>query len=187
MSWYHCKLASSTSVQASRKRSDVDVILSEYGTLTSIHAPRKRSDHRIMEAGAKRVTSIHAPRKRSDKKIPLKSVNLRDFNPRSPKEERLTYLVIIDKNTGTSIHAPRKRSDTYISTFSKNKLKLQSTLPERGATTDKNLASYLHIGLQSTLPERGATTRTIYTNINNRYFNPRSPKEERRNTNSHSR
>ena len=157
MSWYHCKLASSTSVQASRKRSDVDVILSEYGTLTSIHAPRKRSDHRIMEAGAKRVTSIHAPRKRSDKKIPLKSVNLRDFNPRSPKEERRWGQCKLAEGADTSIHAPRKRSDLSCAVI--------LGTPQR---------------LQSTLPERGATTKLITKDINFENFNPRSPKEERR-------
>ena len=123
----------------------------------SIHAPREGSDHRILgKAAPTLIISIHAPREGSDRMISIIRCLLKIF---------------------------------------------QSTLPARGATI--KMVCLLSLGLfQSTLPARGATKRARYlqkridisihapregSDVSDRtiiilsgYFNPRSPRGERR-------
>ena len=108
----------------------------------------------------------------------LRAALVRNFNPRSPRGERLWPP-----------SAPSAPSPSF-----------QSTLPARGATN--NHVIYLQADLfQSTLPARGATNQIVKAMglidisihapregsdaiyciglINPRYFNPRSPRGER--------
>ena len=78
-----------------------------------------------------------------------------------------------------SIHAPREGSDHKSRFCNFSSAKFQSTLPARGATYQTYILSFLEV-FQSTLPARGATlTRLIFYPFW-RYFNPRSPRGERR-------
>ena len=78
------------------------------------------------------------------------------FNPRSPRGER-----------------PQRRSRW------KMILLFQSTLPSRGATREIRRIER-EDPFQSTLPSRGATATAISAPCRDRYFNPRSPRGERR-------
>ena len=81
----------SISIHAPREGSDQSVFYSSVTTSISIHAPREGSD---LEHGGIPLLggcpiSIHAPREGSDGRdiIPGRCIN--DFNPRSPRGERL--------------------------------------------------------------------------------------------------
>ncbi len=102
-----------------------------------------------------------------------------NFNPRSPRGERLSFLVNLrDTNRFQStlpargatrnrfalafyclisIHAPREGSDRTRRHMQSSFRPFQSTLPARGATKYPPLSSVYHIPFQSTLPARGAT------------------------------
>ena len=81
--------------------------------------------------------SIHAPREGSDRPRDLRGPGRHDFNPRSPRGERLAI----------SWHLLQTRE-------------FQSTLPARGATLAAAEALDLVI-FQSTLPARGATLELL--------------------------
>ncbi|EFE93135.1 hypothetical protein GCWU000341_00214 [Oribacterium sp. oral taxon 078 str. F0262] len=123
------------------------------------------------------------------------------FNPRSPRGERrkLSRLLLVNKYI--SIHAPLAGSDsrqhslqrrrTYFNPRSprgerlagdegrKGRKEFQSTLPSRGATR-LSYGELLGEEFQSTLPSRGATVVKISCSLLLIYFNPRSPRGERR-------
>ena len=61
------------------------------GSAISIHAPRGGSDFFQFVQGGAGGISIHAPRGGSDGGIPKGERIQRDFNPRSPWGERLSY------------------------------------------------------------------------------------------------
>ena len=79
----------------------------------SIHAPRGGSDHAlwILFTPAAQI-SIHAPRGGSDM-VAVQCIGrmTHDFNPRSPRGERLGHLVTLGLIQKISIHAPRGGSD----------------------------------------------------------------------------
>ena len=171
--------------------------------MISIHAPREGSDDFVNSLlGATVSISIHAPREGSDgmtddddqrflefqSTLPARGatavyyplfVRRSHFNPRSPRGERLP-------KSSTAIMTP----------------KFQSTLPARGATSayidfshEVGISIHApregsdnprtkHISrqrlFQSTLPARGATLRKLPARGNGKYFNPRSPRGERR-------
>ena len=58
----------------------------------SIHAPRVGSDEKDYSDNHRRFISIHAPRVGSDVGVELLSSNHRNFNPRSPRGERLSAV-----------------------------------------------------------------------------------------------
>ena len=55
--------------------------------------------------------SIHAPREGSDSDFILLGQQSQDFNPRSPRGERLKAVVLLFLLARISIHAPREGSD----------------------------------------------------------------------------
>ena len=170
-----------------------------------------------------RAISIHAPREGSDAGTGADSVARADFNPRSPRGERLKMPPMRQKRllfqstlpargaTRTrqpcirpcdiSIHAPREGSDSICSSLMPIPLNFnprsprgerrqkrkkewrkrifQSTLPARGATAFTNVFLISEI-FQSTLPARGATGGNDRLGQIRTYFNPRSPRGERR-------
>ena len=99
--------------------------------------------------------SIHAPREGSDMSIPSIVTVSRDFNPRSPRGERLLLVFVLLR------------------------LRLfQSTLPARGATIGVNQqAQKLDISIHA--PREGSDIIMILFTARPRYFNPRSPRGER--------
>ena len=124
----------------------------------SIHAPREGSDV-ISHALSRpiRVISIHAPREGSDLNfLPVHDSGLDNFNPRSPRGERLDILCVLHLLLGISIHAPREGSDGQPVPSRSHATRFQSTLPARGATMDIPICDARR-RFQSTLPARGAT------------------------------
>ena len=86
------------------------------------------------------------------------NVNTRShFNPRSPRGERPSGNKQCDRIIFISIHAPRAWCDNFV----------------RGKCVDAS-------EFQSTLPARGATSRPCLLVALTTYFNPRSPRGERR-------
>ena len=123
-----------------------------------ISVPREGSDMPSIKPYSSAVfISIHAPREGSDQARGLDKQPGQDFNPRSPRGER---------------HHPDAGGD-------ENTI-FQSTLPARGATSRVTPARCAADGFQSTLPARGATSFDCYTRRRFCYFNPRSPRGERR-------
>ena len=103
-------------------------------TPISIHAPREGSDGLAAAPLDLRVNiSIHAPREGSDNQSTSKREREEDFYPRSPRGERLGFLLIFLLIT-----------------------KFLSTLPARGATISPPSLGVAG-GFLSTLPARGAT------------------------------
>ena len=123
-----------------------------------------------------------------------------DFNPRSPRGERLIWVAIEDADTHISIHAPRVGSDIRRILCILKKSVFQSTLPAWGATyramhynidssisihaprVGSDVRAFLRIiqnEFQSTLPAWGATWRAVLMEQSPRDFNPRSPRGER--------
>ena len=145
----------------------------------SIHAPREGSDAEpligfrdnqafqstLPARGATRKgiaqsmkfsVSIHAPREGSDCRLWLWALNNRGFNPRSPRGERLSLLIIVQHNK-LSFNPRSPRGERHKWTDYKRKYnEFQSTLPARGAT-DGTCAEFHSKKFQSTLPARGAT------------------------------
>ena len=79
-----------------------------------------------------------------------------DFNPRSPRGERLTVDDLLDRLTGISTLAPREGSDLAVSTPTTPSDVFQPSLPARGATIGNRTSG-------GEAPD----------------FNPRSPRGER--------
>ena len=79
------------------------------------------------------LISIHAPRGGSDSTWGAKNNTMANFNPRSPRGERL-YRTIDYATQEISIHAPRGGSDRKFMHRARIKMIFQSTLPARGAT-----------------------------------------------------
>ena len=101
--------------------------------------------------------SIHAPRTGSDVFRSIRSLDVMNFNPRSPHGER-----------------PPPRHERGIT------MKFQSTLPARGATCVRRwttLRTSPHFNPRSPHGERPLPTRWGEWTIG--YFNPRSPHGER--------
>ena len=168
----------------------------------SIHAPREGSDNTPKCREAQIYISIHAPREGSDHFFSRLFNEMSYFNPRSPRGERRTCLHARYLHGSISIHAPREGSDD-ISAGNKTATEIfQSTLPARGATIASMKSLWEEHEFQSTLPARGATgfrsTLTAEQRISIHapregsdcglevtkdepvYFNPRSPRGERR-------
>ena len=166
----------------------------------SIHAPREGSDGERRGDPAGAGISIHAPREGSDCWSGRASDRRGDFNPRSPRGERQErrrdwrtrriFQSTLPARGATdgerlrrcivmiSIHAPREGSDKcFPVTFPS--ARFQSTLPARGATSNGGGCAEGR-SFQSTLPARGATAEDDVRYGAPAYFNPRSPRGERR-------
>ncbi len=151
---------------------------SKIGVGISIHAPREGSDVAEVRHGHWVFISIHAPREGSDANIRADLAAGLDFNPRSPRGERLSitnpktlnlFISIHAPREGSdvscmlphfgfviSIHAPREGSDIGGSNILRWDEGFQSTLPARGATAGMSF-QFHDVVFQSTLPARGAT------------------------------
>ena len=129
-------------------------------TRISIHAPRTGSDQGLALTLCDGRISIHAPRTGSD----------------------CVVMMAVSQRISISIHAPRTGSDTGAGLPKSANRRFQSTLPARGATTNRYRKRYLRFIFQSTLPARGATRAHPAGRADRRYFNPRSPHGERRQT-----
>ena len=145
------------SIHAPRTGSDRNGREPAFAAYISIHAPRTGSDNTPLALFVwYALISIHAPRTGSDSCMLFPLLVKIDFNPRSP-------------------HGERHRAEMLV----KNMWTFQSTLPARGATCARLLASALLLisihaprtgsdvlfsylnkereQFQSTLPARGAT------------------------------
>ena len=122
----------------------------------SIHAPRVGSDHCRSHDARRGHISIHAPRVGSDDDFILQLPCLDDFNPRSPRGERLIRELFQMVIRAISIHAPRVGSDVVFLPDELETATFQSTLPAWGATSFECQLSK-PILFQSTLPAWGAT------------------------------
>ena len=123
------------------------------------------------------IISIHAPLAGSVQTMTVPSSSSLDFNPRSPRGERLeashTVRIIF-----ISIHAPLAGSDILSVAFTHIQTQFQSTLPSRGATKIY-CPPPADLRFQSTLPSRGATSEIDCRVSVVKDFNPRSPRGER--------
>ena len=99
------------SIHAPREGSDGCVPFLAHSQGISIHAPREGSDNAVVALLVGGNISIHAPREGSDGQVVQRLHLLADFNPRSPRGERLLFTL------------------TILMIW-----KFQSTLPARGAT-----------------------------------------------------
>ena len=145
----------------------------------SIHAPREGSDVDIGILMHPVIITIHAPREGSDMLTTAQKTPKSYFNPRSPRGERLPFIIFIISqkqfqstlpargatrsraflrlSRAISIHAPREGSDFIICIVCLLTNLFQSTLPARGATRRYSYRISSRAGFQSTLPARGAT------------------------------
>ena len=122
----------------------------------SIHAPLAGSDPAALDkAQLQWLFQSTLPSRGATRVVHALRPTGVDFNPRSPRGERLTSLC----------HAPASA-------------RFQSTLPSRGATTTSG-GGDTNVVFQSTLPSRGATSFSAGCGRGCMYFNPRSPRGER--------
>ena len=145
--------------------------------------------------------SIHAPREGSDDLRDLPAPACRNFNPRSPRGERLaaawdglcavlfqstlpargaTLQDFIKCNTQKNFNprSPRGERRSMPLTMPKTS-PFQSTLPARGAT-QQGLDVSVMDDISIHAPREGSDTRSAGTITGGIYFNPRSPRGERR-------
>ena len=173
-----------------------------FAFIISIHAPREGSDKMISMLLCERG-DFNPRSPRGERREPRQKRRRQpDFNPRSPRGERRwqikrtlimidisihapregsdNYDVVAQSDTEISIHAPREGSDATFAPLTASVVIFQSTLPARGATQLDELEKKAQTIFQSTLPARGATQRLPPRMSTSKYFNPRSPRGERR-------
>ncbi len=150
-----------------------------YSDHISIHAPREGSDSNISSTPVSPIgISIHAPREGSDRRcpppcqggfvfqstLPARGATLGvkhrqrrgdNFNPRSPRGERLSTLFL-----------------------SATTARFQSTLPARGATTFPLLSGQRR-AISIHAPREGSDVDDATVTQVHFHFNPRSPRGER--------
>ena len=102
-----------------------------------------------------------------------------DFNPRSPRGERPADALSTLQAENISIHAPREGSDYAEWMRQARRVLFQSTLPARGATgpLPPFADCSLYFNPRSPRGERRDKSRSLASNQGN--FNPRSPRGER--------
>ena len=124
----------------------------------SIHAPREGSDVPLL-MGRSTASEFQSTLPARGATHPLCGFvwSFINFNPRSPRGERLGPFQLSLVALPISIHAPREGSDF-----------------------NRNLITFVIFVFQSTLPARGATPLRICKYEGGFYFNPRSPRGERR-------
>ena len=123
--------------------------------------------------------SIHAPREGSDVKCRLRFGQRVDFNPRSPRGERLQILHPALAQSAFQSTLPARGATTCVSVIDSDYRDFNPRSP-RGERPRLRLAPDTSIGFQSTLPARGATMYAELVQWQSTNFNPRSPRGERR-------
>ena len=125
------------------------------------------------------IISIHAPREGSDSTALSRAWMKSDFNPRSPRGERrcawmgwLCFTLFQSTLPARGATAPDADGDPFFL--------FQSTLPARGAThaPARALDGLLDISIHA--PREGSDVKHSEFLISPQYFNPRSPRGERR-------
>ena len=134
-----------------------DSIGQRRGQCISIHAPREGSDGAIYFFDGKTMKfQSTLPARGATTLAGTPRITAKNFNPRSPRGERLFYRRLVGCRFGISIHAPREGSDVRFTVQmccgadfnprsprgerlrcllkTKGFRKFQSTLPARGAT-----------------------------------------------------
>ena len=143
----------------------------------SIHAPREGSD--LLCISRHLVLSNFNPRSpRGERQLPCRMAQAdRDFNPRSPRGERLCRYFCFRPNYYFNPRSPRgERPHTAIAIISA--ILFQSTLPARGATSERRRAQMLH-DISIHAPREGSDCVLLLCFCVCNYFNPRSPRGER--------
>ena len=106
-----------------------------------------------------------------------------NFNPRSPRGERRERSRQRDSGGGISIHAPREGSDRLVWEHWREFNGISIHAPREGS----DVRYWTMVGwsgrFQSAPPARGATVRDKLGSGGGDYFNPRSPRGERRSDN----
>ena len=102
-----------------------------------------------------------------------------DFNPRSPRGERLYMCNTYNCASIISIHAPRGGSDFDFYWPALANIGISIHAPRGGSDTPNVSPLSIPFRFQSTLPAGGATSRPPFTVKSSGYFNPRSPRGER--------
>ena len=123
--------------------------------------------------------SIHAPREGSDCVSIHIILTRSDFNPRSPRGERLTQAAFgAESLSHFNPRSPRgERRSAILSPFASPRF--QSTLPARGATCKiSNGEQAAEISIHA--PREGSDQLPCRMAQASRDFNPRSPRGERR-------
>ena len=123
--------------------------------------------------------SIHAPRTGSDESVFRGDSYYKDFNPRSPHGERRSGRdgLLVGKEFQSTLPARGATSDRW--QLYHNCKAFQSTLPARGAT---RASSHLRRGLPISIhaPRTGSDNNGDEEPCVHAHFNPRSPHGERR-------
>ena len=104
---------------------------------------------------------------------------LHHFHPRTPARCDRSGLCLYHRETVISIHAPRE-CDSKINGVSATTVKFPIHAPARGATRGCYCHAWVQGVFQSTHPARGATPRKNGIFGLPRYFNPRTPRGDKR-------
>ena len=148
----------------------------------SIHAPREGSDASAPPRGGRAITfQSTLPVEGAPPRLHSAGVfRLRDFNPRSPWGERPDLCSQAYGHGAISIHTPREGSD-IVRVAVRVDITISTHAPREGSDLDFNSPAFGISGkFQSTLPARGATCLRRARRSLRAYFNPRSPRGERR-------
>ena len=105
----------------------------------------------------------------------------RDFNPRSPDGERLTFAITVITQHSISIHAPRMGSDPQSATNAPSRY-ISIHAPRMGSDLiDGDVMVFDDISIHA--PRMGSDVWNCKTTYKTRDFNPRSPDGERHTSN----
>ena len=190
------------SIHAPREGSDLRLFGTNFNSCISIHAPREGSDRGIhiiiglvalfqstlpargatMDGhhtlAAARI-SIHAPREGSDGFRVKFGLMIGYFNPRSPRGERRAREKEVLRVFGFQSTLPA-RGATFPRERGGHLSKISIHAPREGSDIETATPDEIASIFQSTLPARGATRRGKILRLWRSYFNPRSPRGERR-------
>ena len=170
------------SIHAPRTGSDPNDPVDALFPDISIHAPRTGSDARSITADIDpdNNISIHAPRTGSDMRQSAPSSSCKMISIHAPRTgSDVLLLCCCGLRRGISIHAPRTGSDLLLLSMAASmRVRFQSTLPARGATSFCRAWPGLNLDFNPRSPhgERPASARYTTSCTN---FNPRSPHGER--------
>ena len=128
--------------------------------------------------------SIHAPREGSDSTRVAPRVRPDNFNPRSPRGERLQKVLDSLSTIGISIHAPREGSDLYLLSGVSPILHFNPRSPRGERPAKYRYKVALHGDFNPRSP-RGERPNTRRGGGQGEHFNPRSPRGERRRRHGH--
>ena len=154
-------------------------IFQRHAPLISIHAPRTGSDE-LLDDGTALADGFQStlPARGATRSSPHHTMDVVDFNPRSPHGERHVFIRGWLRNQHFNPRSPHGERQHHFGVHDLCR-QFQSTLPARGATIDASHSSMRRFRFQSTLPARGATTPHGFKSRKEHHFNPRSPHGER--------